>query len=183
MNVLMASQPLTRARIEEALAALADTLAADGHQAEITIVGGAALALAHDARPTTRDVDVLAGGTVELWAAATAVAQRLALPSDWLNGDVRRVYTNPAVSRAHTVLDRPGLRVFVADVPQLLAMKLCAFRDDLDVADARLLLTKLPPHLDQESVWVSLESFLMRGRQRAARENFEDLWEERNGAQ
>jgi len=64
---------------------------------------------------------------------------------------------------------------------QLLAMKLCAFRDDLDIEDARFLLSSLPQTMDIESAWVNLEPFLIRGKQRAARENFEDLWEQTRG--
>lgn len=117
-----------------------------------------------------------------LWECAREVGERLALPADWLNDHVHRVYSNPEVTRAAVVFERPGLSVWVADAWQLLAMKLCAFRDDLDVADAVLLLERLPGQLDRDTVWAGLERYLIRGRERFARDNFEDIWEEHRGS-
>jgi hypothetical protein len=54
-------------------------------------------------------------------------------------------------------------------------MKLSAWRDDLDVADARLLLSKVSG--DRASVWALVERHLVAGREPKARYAFEDLWE------
>jgi predicted nucleotidyltransferase len=174
---------LTREQILAAFAKLADELAARGVSAELVIVGGAAMSLEHRVRASTRDVDVLVIGgaekdTLELSA---KVASSLGLEGDWLNQDVRRIYTNTAVSDGVTVFDAPGLSVRTVSTMQLLAMKLCAFRDDVDVDDARHLLSEVSPRIDLESLWVALEPFLIRGKQRSARDNFEDLWEQTRG--
>lgn len=63
---------------------------------------------------------------------------------------------------------------------QLLAMKLSAWRDDVDVEDARLLLSKLPP--DREEVWRLVESHLVPGRETKAYYAFCDLWEAEHGS-
>ncbi len=62
---------------------------------------------------------------------------------------------------------------------QLLAMKLSAWRDDLDVSDARLLLSKLPG--DRVSVWKLVEPHLVPGRLLKAQYAFDDLWEADRG--
>ena len=62
---------------------------------------------------------------------------------------------------------------------QLLAMKLSAWRDDLDVSDARLLLSKLSG--DRGSVWKLVEPYLVPGRQLKAQYAFDDLWEADRG--
>jgi predicted nucleotidyltransferase len=43
--------------------------------------------------------------------------------------------------------------------PQLLAMKLAAWRDDLDIEDARLLLSKIAG--DRDTVWEQVEPYLV----------------------
>jgi hypothetical protein len=70
-----------------------------------------------------------------------------------------------------------GIRVFRPAYEQLLAMKLCAWRDDIDIADARRLLLELPG--DRERVWLLVEPFLQQGRELKARYAFDDLWEAR----
>ena len=64
-------------------------------------------------------------------------------------------------------------------VPQLLAMKLSAWRDDVDVADARLLLSKIPG--DRASVWRLVEGHLVPGRELKAQYASDDLWEADRG--
>jgi predicted nucleotidyltransferase len=59
--------------------------------------------------------------------------------------------------------------------PQLLAMKLSAWRDDLDIEDARLLLSKIEG--DRERVWEQVEPYLVPGRELKSEYAFEDLWE------
>jgi predicted nucleotidyltransferase len=59
--------------------------------------------------------------------------------------------------------------------PQLLATKLAAWRDDLDIEDARLLLSKLAG--DRDTVWEQVEPYLVPGRELKSRYALEDLWE------
>jgi hypothetical protein len=59
-------------------------------------------------------------------------------------------------------------------------MKLSAWRDDIDVADARLLLSKLAA--DRSSVWSQVERHLVPGRELKAQYAFDDLWESDRGA-
>ena len=80
--------------------------------------------------------------------AVQRVGTRLGLPDNWLN-DAAKGYVH-GLALGEVLLDSPALRVSALAVQQLLAMKLSAWRDDVDIEDARLLLTKLSD--DREAV-------------------------------
>ncbi|MND04620.1 hypothetical protein D3C83_249800 [compost metagenome] len=63
---------------------------------------------------------------------------------------------------------------------QLLAMKLSAWRDDVDIADAAKLLPVIQGSRDQ--VWTMVEPHIVRGRELKARYAFDDLWESQHGS-
>ena len=82
---------MTSASVEDALAALGDLLSADGAQASVVVVGGAALIVLGYVDRVTQDVDVIAsrsdGGTLVppdlpdgVWRAARTVARDFELP-------------------------------------------------------------------------------------------------------
>jgi hypothetical protein len=172
---------LTSEAIRRALVALAAELPKAEAPRELWIVGGAALVLLYDAREATKDVDAFALDAVasaELCAAAVSVAAGLGLPEDWLN-DGAKGYLH-GLSPGELLFGSPSLVVRAVAVPQLLAMKLSAWRDDLDVADARLLLSKLSG--DRASVWGQVEPHLVPGRELKARYAFDDLWEADRGS-
>ncbi len=174
------SERLTQEAIRRALAALAAALPSGDAPRELWIVGGAALVLLYGARDSTRDVDAFTldpAGSAELRAAAAAVATQLGLPDDWLN-DGAKGYLH-GLSPGELLFSAPGLLVRSVAAPQLLAMKLSAWRDDLDVSDARLLLSKLSG--DRASVWSQVEPHLVPGRQLKAQYAFDDLWEADRG--
>lgn len=141
--------------------------------------GGAALVLLYGARDATKDVDALAisaePGVVR--AAAHRVAEFMDLPEDWLNEGAKGYLHG--LERGEILFEAPSLKVRAAASQQLLAMKLSAWRDDIDIADARLLLSKLPGTHDQ--VWSLVEPYLVPGRELKARYAFEDLWELEHG--
>jgi hypothetical protein len=60
-------------------------------------------------------------------------------------------------------------------------MKLAAWRDDVDVADARVLLRNLRQEGTRENVWGMLAPFVPRGAELKAQYAFEDLWEDLDG--
>jgi hypothetical protein len=170
---------LARADIERAFAALADELG-DAERSELFLVGGGALALAHDARRTTRDVDalILGANAGRVLAAARAIAPRLGLPERWLNDEVKRFVLH--ATDGPIVFQRKGLVVRAASTGHLLAMKLAAWRDEIDIADARLLLSKIPG--DFETVWSLIGGTVEAGARAQARYNYEDLWEDVHGS-
>lgn len=171
---------LTREIIVEALGLLADRLRPDEPRVDLIIVGGAAMVLLFGARASTKDVD---GFQLDLEAgprvaeAAARVATALDLPGDWLN-DAAKGYVH-GLSLGPVLLERPTLRVRTLSSEQLMAMKLSAWRDDLDVEDARRLLKECRG--TAEDVWREVEPFVVPGREMKARYAFDDLWESEHG--
>lgn len=172
---------LTAAEIRHAFSALAGELHRAGTRAEIAVAGGAALVLLYGARESTKDVDAItldasADGAVRV--ASKAVAGALGLPSDWLN-DAAKGYVH-GLALGERLFESETLIVRALAPHQLLAMKLCAWRDDVDIEDARLLLRSLVG--DRDVAWSSIEPHLVPGRELKARYAFEDLWEAEHGS-
>jgi hypothetical protein len=173
-------QHLNREQILRALDALATELAAANQNCELFLVGGAALVLLYGTREATKDVDAFTSSAAmnqPLRAAAANVAMAQDLPPDWLN-DAAKGFVHGLAPGA-IVLDRPGLRARTLAPQQLLAMKLSAWRDDVDIDDARLLLDDLSG--SREELWMKLSPHLVPGRELKARYAFDDLWEEKHG--
>lgn len=61
-------------------------------------------------------------------------------------------------------------------------MKLCAWRDDIDVSDARRLLQQLNLSQGKDAIWSMLEPFLVPGDELTAQYAFLDLWENLYGS-
>ena len=171
---------LSREDILGALQALAGELRPEGSPAEIIVGGGAALVLLYDAREATKDVDafaLLSPDPTLVREAARRIADSLGLPKDWLN-DGAKGYLHGLLP-GEILFEAPSLVVRAVAPQQLLAMKLSAWRDDVDISDARLLLSKLAGRSDQ--VWAEIEPYLVPGRELKARYAFEDLWELERG--
>jgi len=56
-----------------------------------------------------------------------------------------------------------------------------AWRDDVDIEDARRLLASMPVGPSADETWGIVESFVPRGREQTARDAFLDLWEVAHG--
>lgn len=128
---------LDRAALERALGRLAERLHRRGVTADVYVFGGAAIALAFDARRATRDLDAVFVPHGIVLDEARAVADELDLPHWWLN-DQTSAYLASGEDDGPTVFDRPGLRVASASARRLLAMKVLASRPR-DEPDIRLL--------------------------------------------
>jgi hypothetical protein len=110
--------------------------------ADIYVIGGAAMALAYDARRSTRDIDAVFHPHGIVLEEARKVAAELGFPNWWLN-EQASVYVAPGGdSAAPRVFDHPGLRVSAASPEHLLAMKVLAARRR-DTEDIRLLIRHL----------------------------------------
>lgn len=64
---------------------LSENLQARGLQAQLFVVGGAAMALAYDQQRITRDVDAIFEPAPEVRDIAESIADRHGLEPDWLN--------------------------------------------------------------------------------------------------
>ncbi len=155
---------------------LGDLAQVQGHTIELVVIGGAAMILLYDARPATRDVDVMIlappqANLVRSLAEQVAVEQKL--PDDWLNDGAKGFLVG--VSEGNIVISTPGIVVRTPAVAQLLAMKLSAWRDDIDIADAQQLLQHM--NGEQDQIWTQVVPFVVSGTELKAQYAFMDLWE------
>lgn len=129
---------LTRDDIRALFDELNSELDRAGERADIFLVGGAAIALAYDARRATRDLDAAFRPTTVVRDAARAVAARHDLAEDWLNDAVRGFLPGPDPG-AQRYYAGSALNVDVASARYLLAMKLFASRVETDADDIAFL--------------------------------------------
>jgi hypothetical protein len=107
-----------------------------------------------------------------LWWAGT-----LELPEDWLNDGANAYLVQ--VTEGPVLYESEFLLVRAPSIAQLLAMKLAAWRDDIDRKDARLLLSKL--HGTFEELRAQIEPLVLPAQRDKASYAFEDLWEAVHG--
>src|SRR5215213_6478279 len=120
--------PLSADDITQAFDALSQELGRHARHAELVVVGGAALVLLFRARESTKDVDAyfVRPEASLIREAAEAVANRLNLPLDWLNDGAKGYLVG--LTTGDVLYDSQSLTVRAASTPQLLAMKLAAWR-------------------------------------------------------
>jgi len=134
----------TSADIRRLFGLLNEELAARDTLGEVYVVGGAVMCLALNARDATRHLDAFFKPANMVRQAAARVAARADVPDTWLN-DAAKGFLG-ARGEYSSFLDLSHLRVYVASVPYLLAMKCMAMRlgeEFQDVGDVRFLLRAL----------------------------------------
>ncbi len=169
---------LTKQEIIGALTRLGQLAEAQSETVQLVLVGGALMVLAYEARQSTRDVDVVILEPKEartVRAMAGVVASERGWPEDWLNDAVKGYLVG--LSEGPVIFAAPGIEVRRPALEQLLAMKLSAWRDDVDISDARRLLEALSPAGSREEVWQTMSPYLIPGNELKAQYAFLDLWE------
>ncbi|MBI5531211.1 MAG: hypothetical protein HY898_00745 [Deltaproteobacteria bacterium] len=132
---------LTREQILEAFSRLDERLGQKSVHAEIYVVGGAAMCVALEARPSTKDVDAFFTEPQEVRKAAKAVAEELGFADDWLN-DAAKAFV-PEDARFERYRSWQFVDVSFADERTLLAMKCAAARTEEDRKDIVFLASRL----------------------------------------
>ncbi len=173
---------MTRSEIQNALRRLGKLASEEQTHIDLIVVGGAATVLAYNARESTQDV-----GSFILMPKVLSVARKmviqvaseLGLPDDWLNDGAKgylRGYSDGGI-----VFESEGITIRCPSTAQLLAMKLAAWRDDVDIADANRLLGTLRQHpLSKDDIWAQVLPHLIPGSELKAQYAFQDLWETMN---
>ena len=114
-------------------------------------------------------------GLRKLGEFARQVAEENDWPEDWLNDGAKGYLVG--ISKGDVLFQAPGIEARAPSLEQLLAMKLSAWRDDLDVSDARRLLQEVAKSKKRDEVWESVEPYLVKGDELTAQYAFLDLWE------
>ena len=172
--------PLTANDIVRAFDALGHELSRRGEHAQIAIAGGAALVLLFNARESTKDVDayIVTPTASVVRDAVAVVATTLELPSDWLNDAAKGYFVG--LSLGAPLYESASLTVRSVTTAQLLAMKLAAWRDAVDRADAQLLLASMEG--TREQIWELVCRYVPPHDLQKASYAFEDVWEAIHGA-
>lgn len=173
----------SREEIQDGLKRLGELAQAQGLHIRLTLVGGAVMVLGYQARQSTRDVDavILAPKEARLVRAlARQVAEENDWPEDWLNDGAKGYLVG--ISEGPMLFSAPGIETRAPALEQLLAMKLSAWRDDLDISDARRLMQEIKGKRDKDEIWQSLEPYLVPGDELTAQYAFLDLWESLYGS-
>ena len=127
---------LDEARVRALLAELGERLVGRGIEAEIYVVGGAAMMLAYDRTRVTRDIDAVGVPQEEIDIEVAAVAaDHRDLDSDWLNARVLPLLPRSIDADRIEVMGALGITVNVASPRHLLAMKARSGRSDRDLDD------------------------------------------------
>jgi predicted nucleotidyltransferase len=169
--------------IRDGLRRLGELAEARGFHIRLTLVGGAVMVLGYQARQSTRDVDAVIVAPKEarlVRALAKQVAEERNWPEDWLNDGAKGYLVG--ISDGPVLFHAPGIEARAPSLEQLLAMKLSAWRDDLDISDARRLLQEIKSGRRKEEIWQSLEPYLVPGDELTAQYAFLDLWESLHGS-
>ena len=168
----------TRQDIENGLRKLGELAQTKGLKIQLTLVGGAVMVLRFGARLSTRDVDAVILFPREakiVRELARQVAEENDWPEDWLNDGAKGYLVG--ISKGDILFQAPGIEVSAPSLEQLLAMKLSAWRDDLDISDARRLLKEVASGRKRDEVWERVEPYLVKGDELTAQYAFLDLWE------
>jgi hypothetical protein len=168
---------LNKQEIEEALTRLGQLALQQNQQIELLAVGGVVMVIVYNARLATHDVDafiLLPKEARIVRNLAAQVAQEKDWPEDWLNDGAKGFLVG--ISEGPVIFSAPGI---VVKRPAL-AMKLSAWRDDVDIEDARRLLQEMAG--DQDAIWETVLPYLVPGQELKAKYAFLDLWETTYGA-
>ena len=136
------------------------------------------MVLGFQARESTRDVDAVIISPREARVVrelAKQVAEEKDWPEDWLNDGAKGYLVG--ISVGPVLFHGLGIEARAPSLEQLLAMKLSAWRDDLDISDARRLMLEIKIKGGKETVWHSIEPYLVPGDELTAQYAFLDLWE------
>jgi hypothetical protein len=149
---------MDREEIVTLLTELGAALHDRGVHGEMYVVGGAAIALAYDARRSTRDIDAVFEPKLAIYEAAAEVAERFELPAGWLNDAVKGFLAGDDAEAA-PVLDVPGLRCLAASPRMLLALKVLAHRVGEDEDDVMFLAAALGLRTSRDVLAVAEDVF------------------------
>lgn len=134
---------MSREEMLNALRHVGEKLAARGIEAQIYVVGGAAIAFAYGRERQTRDIDAVVRPPDAVFDAVREVTEELQLNEEWLNDTAKSFLPDVNIDEGPAVLEVPGLTVRVAPAEVILAMKLLARRPAKDGSDVRHLMQLL----------------------------------------
>jgi hypothetical protein len=163
---------LSKAEIIAHFEEINQLLAAMNKHGSILMVGGAALALVHDARSSTYDIDAVFQPSEEMRKIIKQIADKHGLDDDWLNDSVKGFLT-PQMQDSQIVFHEYGNLTVSSLKPEcLLAMKLTSARAlSKDMDDSIYLMGKLNIQSEDE-LFAIIEKYTDKDRHTATAKYF-----------
>ena len=179
----MAAEVLTRERLLHLFDRMDEKLEEQKTDAELYVVGGAMMLLAHGASRVTADVDChVRKGFIAVTNAARAVAKEEDLHPYWLNQAVTMRHLPQTPDRGEeSVYEGAWLRIVGASPERLLAMKLEAGREG-DAADTKLLLAACGIENEEQAAAAHREAYPGRRLRDDVREMLAEMLRRNAGA-
>ena len=109
-------------------------------QADLFMIGGAAMTVIYDARPSTQDVDGIFQPSQPLRLIIKKIAARHGLDEDWMNDAAKGAISHIKDEQPTVVYDGANFSVSSPSAQYLLATKILASRRGRDHADIELLI-------------------------------------------
>jgi hypothetical protein len=173
----------TRREIERGLRRLGQLAKQQGVEVKLQVFGGGAMLLAFNARPTTKDFDVIIKDDRDLvLRLAEQVALEFGWSKGWLNDDVAQTLFGS--SDGKKVFSSSGITVEIPSLIQLLASKVTAFRGGNDQKDAELILRNVIQSqrgITLDALWQSVFGHVSNEDAQWARQNLIMVWKEVKG--
>ncbi len=154
---------ITRDVLHQAFELIAQELAELNMTAEFYLFGGSNMVYSYGSRSRTDEVDASFRRSAEFTGVLRSVAERLSLPSNWIDIQAYRWEPDTYDTNGRVVFEHPNFRVVGASPEHMLAMKLKAaeseIRADKDIPDIEFLVKELDiRYLDQaneiyKNVW------------------------------
>ena len=136
---------LSKEKILKYLGELSVEIGKENLKGEILLFGGAAMVLAFNARPSTKDVDAIFQPKSKIYELSKKIAKMYDLPEDWLNDSVKGFIKSDSF-KYNLLVRFDNLSIYVPEPEYLLAMKSMAMRigiESSDVEDVKFLMKLL----------------------------------------
>jgi predicted nucleotidyltransferase len=148
-----------------------------GLNIKLVLLGGAVMVLEYQTRGLTHDIDVviLSPERKRVFELVAMVAEEFHWPLNWLN-DAAGIFVAGDDIIAHRLFVAPGIEVFAPAIEQMLALKLSAARDEVDLNDAADLLRQMSG--SRHEIWQMVLPFVLQGSTATAEDAFDIVWSE-----
>jgi hypothetical protein len=171
---------LTRDDIVAGWTRLGELARAADSSIDLLVIGGAVMAVYFQSRNATADVDGAFAPAAETRRWAAIVAEEKGWPEDWLNDGAKGYLNQKSIGPVIHV--SPGIVVRTVAIAHLLALKLMAWRDDVDFDDAKRLIQELrrDPTVDisdKDKLSALVEPFFLEAEKFKAFYAVDELWQ------
>ena len=130
---------LSKKMIQTLFEDLNNELAILDTKADLFVIGGTAMVMAYDARPSTKDIDGIWQPSEPIRKIIKLLSEKYDIDADWLNDAAKGLMPNVQDENPVVIFDGSYISVSAPSPQYLLATKILASRLDRDEVDIELL--------------------------------------------